>query len=255
MDSITFCIPFHQANETHIQLLHTCLKSIRALYPKNPILICRTSTSTVGQLPVEGVEVFQTFKDGSHIFGAMELLVNKCKTEHYILMHDSMLLLRELPAEILEKRLFYLWNFDQGRDHHNFDPLLNDSAMPLQEVQAIKKLYAEGYPKAWTGLFGPAFGGEISTLKTVWAKLNLDATKVERLLGRPGLMISERYLSVILFHMSVVDFFADGRKALNGDIFEQPNAFKGGMDITTPIEELKRRAPKAVMWKTWQFRN
>jgi len=88
MEYITFCIPYYGKELVHTELLRRSIESIRLYYPTNPILVCKTSDSHLPE-DLSGVEVYSTFVDGSHIYGAIELLTRVCKTKHFLICHDS----------------------------------------------------------------------------------------------------------------------------------------------------------------------
>src|SRR6186997_3060635 len=99
MDTIVFFVVHHATSDFHTELLRRCVSSIRQYHEKNRIIVCKTSTSDIpDDIRSLNIDVFNTKYDGSHIFGAMNILAELTNIDRYIIMHDSMLLLKELPT-------------------------------------------------------------------------------------------------------------------------------------------------------------
>jgi len=251
MESITFCIPFYGKEEKHTLILKTCVERIRLFYPNNPILICKTSDSLFPDLSMySAIGVHNTFVDGSHVFGAIELLLRKCTTEKFLICHDSMFLLKELPSRVVYKELYALWHFKEQFQYFYHQDLLVKSCMAATkisygELEVILEMGSSDLNRVCTGLFGPAFGGSIHTLKKVWDILNISEETIQPYLGRQGLMASERVFSVIFKYMGF-----DTSLSLNGDIYEHPGRFE--TNTIPPFENVKY--PSSYFFKIWQGR-
>lgn len=232
--------------------LSTCVTAIRQTYPDNRILVCKTSDSYFEELPSDlRIEVWNTFQDGSHILGAMELLVRTCQTERFCIVHDSMFLIRPLPASVLERRFYYLWHFDKFRGDVDIRAHLRMTTLSGQELDAVEALYRDGFPSRWVGCFGPAFGGTLDTLKGLWSVLNITNETVRPLLGRAGLELCERIIGLLAAYLRLVPPGADG-VALNGSIFQHPNAFSWG-PVFRSIPDA-RAVTDGTFYKIWMRR-
>jgi hypothetical protein len=245
MEDITFCIPFYGKEPAHTDLLKTSIQQIKTYHPANKILICKTSDSYMPD--ISGVDIYDTFVDGSHIIGAIELLIRKCDTKHFLIIHDSMFLLKPLPVAVLDKPLYSLWHFhEQARYFYSneISPMIRALRLPAEELANLDTMFTSAREKEWNGVFGPAFGGSIETLQTAWSILNVDATSVKSYLGRPGLMASERVIAIIFIYMG----FNTGQ-SLNGNIYGHPNVFEG-----STIPDFANIEYKSYVYKIWKKR-
>lgn len=193
------------------------------------------------------LHIFNTFKDNSHILGAIELLVRECKTEHYMICHDSMFLLKSLPEDILNKKYYSLWNFNTHKSNEvcEIQAKLQDTTLAPNKIKILTELYDTSFTTAWCGIFGPAFGGHLKVLKTMWSIANIE-DHIEKYLGRSGINLCERYLALIFTYLD-----CDTCNSLNGNIFNQPKLFYGAMEIPdfTTVDY-----PNSYFYKIWQFR-
>ena len=251
MESITFCIPFYGKEEKHTLILKTSVERIRLFYPNNPILICKTSDSIFPDLSMySAIDVHNTFVDGSHVIGAIELLLRKCTTENFLICHDSMFLLKELPSRILYRELYALWHFKEQFQYFYHQDLRVKSCMAATkisygELEVILEMGSSELNRLCTGLFGPAFGGSIPTLKKVWDILNISEETIQPYLGRQGLMASERVFSIIFKYMGF-----DTSLSLNGDIYAHPGRFE--TNTIPPFENVNYLS--SYFFKIWQGR-
>ena len=251
MESITFCIPFYGKEEKHTLILKTCVERIRLFYPNNPILICKTSDSLFPDLSMYGaIDIHNTFVDGSHVIGAIELILRKCTTEKFLICHDSMFLLKELPSRILYRELYSLWHFKEHLQYIYQQDVrvkfcIGNTKIKHEDLEVILEMGSSELNRVCTGLFGPAFGGSVHTLKKVWEILNISEETIQPYLGRPGLMASERVFAVIFKYMGV-----DTSLSLNGNIFEHPGAFE--VNTIPPFENVNY--PSSYFFKIWQKR-
>ena len=250
MELITFCIPFCGTNSHHVVILETCIKRIQLFYPNNTIFVCKTSESLMPDLSTySNVHIFNTFKDNSHILGAIELLIRECKTDNYIICHDSMFLLKSLPDDVLIKKYYSLWNFNNIK-YCELDEIINklhDTTLTSGEIQNLADLYETSFSTGWSGIFGPAFGGHTTVLREVWTVANIGLHNIDKYIGRNGIHLCERYLALLFTHLG-----CDTINSLNGNIFNQPKLFHGAMDIPdfSTIEY-----PSSYFYKIWQFRD
>jgi len=251
MESITFCIPFYGKEEKHTLILKTSVERIRLFYPNNPILICKTSDSIFPDLSMySAIDVHNTFVDGSHVIGAIELLLRKCTTENFLICHDSMFLLKELPSRVVYKELYALWHFKEQFQYFYHQDLRVKSCMAATkisygELEVILEMGSSELNRLCTGLFGPAFGGSIPTLKKVWDLLNISEETIQPYLGRQGLMASERVFSIIFKYMGF-----DTSLSLNGDIYAHPGRFE--TNTIPPFENVNYLS--SYFFKIWQGR-
>ena len=250
MNSITFCIPFCGTNPYHITVLETCIKRIQIFYPNNTILVCKTSDSLMPDLSTySNLHIFNTFKDNSHILGAIELLIRECKTENYIICHDSMFLLKALPEDILNRNYYSLWNFSNYKycELNEIQHKLYDTTLTSDQKANLADMYENSFPTTWCGIFGPAYGGHLTVLREVWSISNIGLDNIVKYLGRSGIHLCERYLALLFTHVG-----CDTLSSLNGNIFNQPKLFHGAMDIP---EFSTVEYPNSYFYKIWQFRD
>jgi hypothetical protein len=232
MDSLLFCVMHHSTCSFHTEVFDMCISSIKKHYPKNKILVCYTSTSVIPDHMKKYTNVVyqSTPMDGAHIYSAMSMLIqidsDMTKVENYILLHDSMILLKPLPNDILDKRFYYLWHFDAL--YYQFSDkvihLICNTKFTYAEQCELLEKYNNEAGITWSGMFGPAFGGKISILKELWGKLNIDHDKLKNYVGKEYIMMAERYLAVIASYMKIVDTFPN-TMALNGSIEDNPYRF------------------------------
>jgi len=218
---LTFCIPFYGKEPNHTRILEVCIQQIRKFYT-NRILICKTSDSYMPDLSTyENISIFNTFIDGSHVLGAIELLTRECTTQNFLICHDSMFFLKPLPDHILSLPYYSLWHFNTYRENHPIPDYINyHSTLTVEQKDDALTLYETAYGIKWNGLFGPAFGGKLTMLHEFWTKLGITPEKITPYLGRQGLMMCERYFPLVLASLGY-----DTTSSLNGLIFHHPHAF------------------------------
>ena len=229
---ITFCIPYYGKEEANTELLTTCIGQIRKFYPDNPIIVCKTSDSFMPNSLEGPTTVYDTFADGSHIFGAIELLTRVCTTKHFLICHDSMFLLKPLPAKVLHQPLYPLWHFNEASIYF-YDGLVQ-SLVPQSLPVKIEQ-------KEYNGVFGPAFGGTLESLKTVWELLAI--RDIKPYTGRIGLMASERILAIVFMYMGCAT------ESLNGNIYKHPDVFK-----VKDIPDFSKITYDSYFFKIWKQR-
>lgn len=213
-----------------MELLSACIKQIRKYYPNNRILVCKTSDSSVPDISGHQVELYNTFVNGSRIIGAIELLIRKCETKHFIIFHDSMFLLKPLPINILHRPFYNLWHFNEKSRYmysYEIEEYVKRLNIAQGDLDKLHKMYRSSLDKEWNGVFGPAFGGTIDTLRTMWSIMNINDENIKPYLSLKGLMASERIIAIILTYMGF-----NIEQSLNGNVYQYPSAF-----IETPIPD------------------
>jgi hypothetical protein len=247
MEDITFCVPYYGKAEQHTFLLERCISCIRMHYPTNTILICKTSDSYMPDIGDDtNIHIYNTFVDGSHVIGAIELIIRECKTNHFLICHDSMFLLKPLPTSVLDKELLPLWHFETYRDNYDIISYVKEdsSVNKDSDVMLLSEMYNTQFGKKWYGLFGPAFLGKTHTIRGLWSLLNINSSNIHKYLGRRGLMECERYFPILFVYMNI-----DTKVSLNGDIFKHPNAFH--QNTLPPIHTIQY---DSYFFKVWQGR-
>lgn len=257
MDRLTFVVLHHSTDYFHIMLLENCLKSIRVLYPKNRILVCKTSESILPSTIQEEfcVEIRNTPQDGSTVFGGIYSIVTDPTIDNYVLMHDSIYLLKELPETVLEKSLYYLWHFDGIREDHiaRFQTFLSFSKFTEQEKQGVLDIYNNDL--TWKSCFGGCLGGSRATLITLADKLNI-VDNIHAFSYTPDIMCFERYLACAIQVLQLETPF-EGTYSLNGSIFYMPYAGRYPNDYPNEVDlNIIKKIPYAgYMYKLYLSRS
>lgn len=248
MDNLVFFIVHHATTQLHTDVLTECVTSIRKFH-KNQIVIIKTSTTNVVDYG-ENVSVVNTDLDGSHIFGAM-CKIYDYDIENYIFMHDGMILLKPITHEVIGKRFYYLWdfNFYAYNLSNNVLDMLKQTTLSDEDKQIITERFWKEFRVSWLGLFGPAFGGNMETLKLLVDTLNIK-NNLEKYTGRNNLMAAEIFLPLIVSHLGIIDGF-ETRMSLNGEYTNHPLRgvqFNKIDDIRSVINQQKYGG---YMWKVW----
>lgn len=235
-------------------MLKKSILSIREHYPRSPILICKTSDSEVGDCSGLGdIQVFNTFCDGSHILGAMELLVRELKTNHFIILQDSMFLLRPLPEGIKTRHIYPLWSYG-GPDGTDYD--IVKYVAEIDKNAGIKldliKMYINDFQKTWSVCAGPALGGTSDALKYLWKFMNISSENVGKFIGRKWMETSEYYLGLVYTGLNMFEPFPE-TYALNGNWAEHPGCMSGRY-IDYSISEMRELYPTSYFFKVWRAR-
>jgi len=194
------------------------------------------------------VKVYDTFVDGSHIIGAIELLIRNCDTTRFLILHDSMFLLKALPSSILDRIFYSLWHFNEQSRYfysNEIEPFVKSFRIPENERLRLTNMFRQNPTKEWNGIFGPAFGGTIEMLRIMWLILNITEKNVSSYLGRHGLMASERVLAIICMYMGF-----NTEQSLNGNIYKHPNAF----NATAITDYASLCDPNSFFYKVWKNR-
>ncbi len=228
MDTLTFCIMHHSSSDLHTVIFEKCINSIKKFHPDNNVVICHTSTTKISQniMDYGNITCVNTPIDGTTIYGAMSILLKLDNITNYILIHDSMILLKKIDERILGRRFYFLWHF-QAAYHDHKDNVINlicNSNFNYEDKCKILNKYNNEAGKTWIGCFGPAFGGNIEILRNLWNMLNINDTNLIKYVGRNQIMSAERYLSLIASYMGIIDYFPDIH-SLNGSIELQPYKF------------------------------
>ncbi len=255
MESLVFCIVHHSASELHTLILDKCILSIKTYHKNNKIIVCHTSTSIIpkNMLEYDNVTYVNTPLDGSHVYGAIHMLLSYDGIDNYILMHDGMILLKPLPDNILNKKFYFLWHFEIcGHDYQNIIiNLINNNNLSGENKDNLINKYKTGFPSLWKGLFGPAFGGNIESLKKLWDTLDISKNNLCNYIGRDHIMMAERYISLVSNQLGIIDTFLDSY-SLNGRIESHPHVFQRIADINN-IDSLinQNQNYNSYMFKIW----
>lgn len=257
METLTFCVIHHSTSELHTTIFEICIAKIRNFHPNNRIIVCHTSTTIISQnvLNYDNITYVVTPIDGTTIYGAIYTLLNIENVTDYILLHDSMILLKPIDERILGKRFYYLWHF-QAAYHDNKDNVINlicNNNFDYKSKSAILDKYQNQAGKTWIGVFGPAFGGNIIHLREIWNMLNINDATLIKYVGRIQLMSAERYLAVIASHLNIIDYFP-GTLSLNGSIELQPYKFTK-MEYIEDVKYITEMKYDSFFCKLWLMRN
>lgn len=261
MESLLFCVMHHSTTKMHTDVFENCIKSIKKFHPNNRILIVYTSKTVIPKyiLDYNNVLSVQTPVDGSTIYGAMQCLlaiVNMVLTNvtNYIIMHDSMFLLKSLPELIIERRFYYLWYFNSAYHDHKdlvIHSICNNNFDHENKIKLLNK-YQNLHGAEWGGLFGPAFGGNIDTLRHLYYAMDINDKTLHNYIGREHIMAAERYIALIASHLGIIDPIPN-TYALNGSIENHPYKFTK-MCSDDMIQKIIDSNYDAYMGKIWLIR-
>lgn len=256
MDSVLFCVMHHSTCDFHTEVFDKCILSIKNFHPNNKILVCYTSTSVIPQhmLQYSNVTYQLTPIDGTHVYGTMSVLVKIIDVENYILLHDSMILLKPIGENVLNKRFYFLWYFN-ALYHQNYDKVVNlicNTKFDYKSKCELLDKYNNQSGNTWIGLFGPAFGGKITILKKMWDMLNIDETNLKNYVGKDQIMMAERYIPLIATYMGIVDIFPN-TISLNDSIEFQPYKFTKPSNIDH-VNQVINAPYNSYMCKIWLMR-
>lgn len=228
MNNILFCIGHHSTDSLHTDLLRLCLKSIRENYPLNDIVVVKTSITKIPNDVYNYNISVVTKDDDDSIFWGCYREICKLPHKYYVFIHDSMCLLKKLPINILDKKIYPLWHFDTCLvlPEDALDTYLSVSKLNNKGKENVKLLYHQ-FGKKWFGFFGSAFGGQTEYLKILLNVINYNFENKhlfcsKKLDGKNPAEYSERYLSLIsnvigIIHKDDIEF------SLNGNIIKQWN--------------------------------
>lgn len=188
---IVFIITHHSGTEFYTQLLRRCIESILKYVEGCRIIVSKTSSSVIpGDMVYENVTYENVGKDGTAVYGAIEKLLGKGYPDNtnFVIFQDSMYMVKSLPESIWDKNIFTFWNFTPDRDHTDIIQCYFNRIEPK-----ITEFYKSNN---WNGVFGPAFGGIISTLKKMWDILSNILSWYDEFPVRENIMASERIMGV-----------------------------------------------------------
>jgi hypothetical protein len=260
MDLVLFAVMHHSTNPFHTEVFDMSILSIKKFHPNNKIIVFHTSTSIIPNHMLEYTNVtYQpTQIDGAHVYYAMHMLVKideiKTNVENYVLLHDSMVLIKPFNENILNKRFYYLWHFDALYNQYSDQviPLICNTKFNYKEQCELLNKYNNEGGTTWFGLFGPAFGGKISILKQLWDKLNINDKNLVNYVGKAQIMMAERYISLIASYMNIVDIFPN-TISLNGSIENHPYKFLKPDNIYH-VNQVLQESYNSYMVKLWLMR-
>lgn len=256
MESILFCVMHHSTCSFHSEVFDLCISSIKKFHPNNKILVCYTSTSVIPNHMLDYTNVTYTLTpvDGTSIYGAMATLVKITDVENYILLHDSMILLKPLCDDVLTKRFYFLWYFN-ALYHQNYDKvvqLICNTKFSYEDQSKLLDKYHNQSGNTWIGLFGPAFGGKIEILKQLWNMLNINDDNLINYVGKDQIMMAERYIPLIATYMKIVDIFPE-TVSLNDSIEYQPHKFRSPENLHA-VNQIINHPYNSYMCKIWLMR-
>ena len=256
MESILFCVMHHSTCSFHTEVFDKCISSIKKFHPNNKILVCYTSTSVIPQHMLEYTNVTYQLTpiDGTHVYGAMSILTKLNDVDNYILLHDSMILLKPISDSVLNKRFYFLWYF-QALYHQHYDKVIQlicNTKFDYKSKCELLDKYHNQTNSTWIGLFGPAFGGKIEILKKLWNMLNIDDSNLVNYVGKDQIMMAERYIPLIATYMEIVDIFPNVI-SLNDSIEKQPYKFIRSENINN-VNQVINAPYNSYMCKIWLMR-
>jgi len=218
MNNILFCIIHHSNSNKDTEMLEQCIQSIRRFYTNNDILIIKTSTSIIpDSFTKYNIKVINKKDDNSFLIGAYQVLIDM-PHKHYILLHDSMFLLKKLTSEILYKRFYTLWYFKGPFDfpikiykqYYIWSNLNSDLKAKMND------LYYNKFAIDWLGVFGGCSGGQINYLKQIMEAININDINNALFYGNTMAQTFERYIGLIAKTLDIYDTFTNS-PALNGN--------------------------------------
>jgi len=113
------------------------------------------------------------------------------------------------------------------------------------DLDKLHHAFRSSIDKEWNGVFGPAFGGTIDTLKIAWEILNINDASIKPYIGREGLMASERIIAIVFMYMGF-----NIEQSVNGNVYQHPNLFKD-----TPIPDFSTvKYEASYFYKIWKKR-
>jgi hypothetical protein len=262
MDKLNFIVIHHSSCEKDTELLINNILSIREFYPKNKIIIIKTSLSSIPfYILDENISIYNKSNDFTFIAGSLPLICNLLNNDDkYILIHDSMYLINKLPELILQNDIYSLWDFNKHFDfsYEDFNRFL--SVINIDYPEILKDLYLNKYSKLWNGCFGPSFGGNINFLKKINKILNIEKN-IDFFKGRNNLMLSERYIPLIIEYIRTIEnnneYSMTPILSLNKSIYIHPNSFRKEDNIE--FKQIKKKAEynnyNMFFYKLWFARN
>lgn len=218
MNNILFCIIHHSTSNKDTEMLEQCIQSIRQFYSNNDILIVKTSTSIIpDSFSKYNIKIVNKQDDNSVLIGAYQILINM-PHKHYIILHDSIFLLKKLTCEVLYKRFYTLWYFNCPfyfpeeiyKKYHLCCNLNNDLKAKMDD------LYYNKFAIEWLGVFGGCTGGQISYLKNIMEAINCNNTNNTLFYGPIMAQMFERYIGLIAKTLNIYDTFTTS-PSLNGN--------------------------------------
>ena len=249
MNNILFCILHHSKSNKDTEMLEQCIQSIRQFYTDNDILIIKTSTSVIpDSFSKYNIKYINKADDNSFYIGAYKVLIDM-PHKHYILLHDSIFLLKKLTSEILCKRFYTLWYFNFPFDFPQEIYKQYYSCCNLNDKLKTKmnSLYNK-FAVDWLGVFGGCSGGQISYIKQIMEAINCNDTNNKLFYG-PGMgMIFERYIGLIAKTLDIYDTFTTS-PALNGNCHDTYLLLNTYTSIDDIYKKAKEHKYNGYFWK------
>jgi hypothetical protein len=257
MDDITFCVMHHNSGDYCNFILERCVKSIRAIYKNNKIIVCKTITTNIDNYIINdyNLDVIQKTNDNLYVYSVIETLINIDRLNNIILMQDSMIILNKLPDDIIYKKFYYLWHFEGHKNELSYDQLVRYLNYTELDVNSKINIFKNYYNEiSYKGLFGCSFGCNIDILKLIWKVININNDNLNYFSGHDKFMTAERYIPLIAHHLGVVDIF-DKTYSLNGNIFQQPYNFSNETNNLTYDDIISRFGNYGYIFKTFYGRH
>ena len=255
MNDITFCIVHHATTPLHSFIFEKSISSVRKFHPANRIVVCCSSVTVVPEhiLEYENTSFVYTPMDGSHVYGAMYVLLQLEGVKEYVLMHDSMILLKAFPESVLGRKFYTMWHFQSSYHDHTENVIgsICNTKFDYRGKCALLESYNEKAGVDWIGCFGPSFGGDIGALRELWEMMNVE-DNLANFKGRVQLMAAERFVAVVASFMKLVEPFP-GTYSLNDSIEHQPYKFRKS-ETEEDVMQVVESGYNAYMCKIWQGR-
>jgi hypothetical protein len=250
MNNILFCILHHSKSNKDTELLEQCIQSVRRFYTHNDILIIKTSTSIIpDSFSKYNIKIVNKENDNSFYIGAYKEVI-KMPHKHYILLHDSIFLLKKLTSEVLYKRFYILWYFNGPFDFPEELYKQYYSCCNLNEDLKAKMndLYYNKFAVEWLGVFGACAGGQISYLKQILEAIDCNDTNNKLFYGPGMAIIFERYIGLIAKTLDIYDTFTTS-PALNGNCHDTYLLLNTYTSIDDVYKKAKEHNYNGYFWK------
>jgi hypothetical protein len=260
MDKLKFIIIHHSSCELHTKLLFNCIMSIREFYKFNRIMIIKTSKSNIPNCILdEDIYVYNKTDDDTFVIGAIPIILDILNdNDKFILIHDSMFLIKDLPINILSNDIYTLWDFESDFNFSITEFNILSEILNISHPKILNELYMTKYSKLWRGCFGPAFGGSVIFLKKIESILNLERN-MDYFRGRPKLLLSERIIPLLIEYIRITEnnlIKQNPILCLNKSIYDHPDGFKYTDMIL--LNDIKNKAKvynyKSYFYKLWYSR-
>ena len=260
---LSFYISRYASNEEQAGLVFRAVKSIRLIYPTAPITVVDDGSDA--RFPLDNLtendpnvrQMTNAFKGSGEVGTLRAFLTHGAADEVAVVMHDSMVMRRPLPADQglgAKEGVRFLWHFDRYELMHLHASLAVISTMREFNVSNSARLLVMlmyGMNKNWTGCFGMAMVVRHSRLAKLQERTGFFGSDVmEKLTNREMRQACERVLSILLH---VVNEGSPPITSLCGSVFDHPEAW-GTRLSAAPLGALLAVPYDSVFMKTWMGR-